>query len=153
MTLAVKKPPANAGDIKRRRFDLWVRKIPWREGMATHSSIIAWRFRGQRSMSGYGPGSCKGSDTTEQLSTLKKTTFELRVGCDGGPWVEDHCARYLSSIQSQCRVMVAHATSVVSQRCGVAAGAEVAYERRPILRLSETSKQGGSLSFCHLQGG
>ena len=50
-------------------------------------------------------------------------------------------------------VMVAHATSVVSQRCGVAAGAEVAYERRPILRLSETSKQGDSLSFCHLQGG
>ena len=40
----VKKPPANAGDIKRRRFDLWVRKIPWREGMATHSILLVWRI-------------------------------------------------------------------------------------------------------------
>ena len=30
VTLVVKKPPANAGDIERRRFDLWVGKIPWR---------------------------------------------------------------------------------------------------------------------------
>ena len=25
-------------------FDPWVGKIPWREGMATHSSILAWRI-------------------------------------------------------------------------------------------------------------
>ena len=29
---------------KRCRFDPWVGKIPWREGMATHSSILAWRI-------------------------------------------------------------------------------------------------------------
>ena len=26
----IKNPPANAGDIKRLRFDVWVGKIPWR---------------------------------------------------------------------------------------------------------------------------
>ena len=26
------------------RFDLWVRKIPLEKGMATHSSILAWRI-------------------------------------------------------------------------------------------------------------
>ena len=38
----VKNPFADAGDLKRHRFNPWVRKIPWREGMATHSSILAW---------------------------------------------------------------------------------------------------------------
>ena len=27
----VKKPPANAGDVKRHGFDPWVRRIPWRK--------------------------------------------------------------------------------------------------------------------------
>ena len=30
VVLVVKNPPANAGDLKRREFDPWVRKIPWR---------------------------------------------------------------------------------------------------------------------------
>ena len=38
VVLEVKNPPANAGDIKRPRFDLL------EEGMATHSSILAWRI-------------------------------------------------------------------------------------------------------------
>ena len=42
--LVVKNPPANAGDIKRCRFDSWVGKIPLEEGMATHSSILALRI-------------------------------------------------------------------------------------------------------------
>ena len=39
----VKSWPANAGDM-RRGFDPWVRKIPLEKGMATHSSILAWRI-------------------------------------------------------------------------------------------------------------
>ena len=38
----VKSPPANAGDVER-----WVQSLGWEdpleEGMATHSSILAWR--------------------------------------------------------------------------------------------------------------
>ena len=29
---------------RRRGFDLWIRKVPLEEGMATHSSILAWRI-------------------------------------------------------------------------------------------------------------
>ena len=30
--------------FKRHRFDPWVGKLPLEEGMATHSSILAWRI-------------------------------------------------------------------------------------------------------------
>jgi len=33
----------NAGATGDNRFDPWVRKISLEEGMATHSSILAWR--------------------------------------------------------------------------------------------------------------
>ena len=39
----VKNLPDNEGN-KRCSFDPWVRKIPLKEGMATHSSILAWRI-------------------------------------------------------------------------------------------------------------
>ena len=44
--LVVKNTPANAGDVRDKRcgFDPWVGKIPLEEGMATHSSILAWRI-------------------------------------------------------------------------------------------------------------
>ena len=38
------------------------------ESMATHSSILAWRIRGRRSLVGYSPWSLKESDTTERLT-------------------------------------------------------------------------------------
>ena len=44
MALAVNNPPASTGDVKRRRFDPWLGKIPLEEGMATHFSILAWRI-------------------------------------------------------------------------------------------------------------
>ena len=47
-----KNLPANAGDIKGRGFNPWVRKIPWSLGwedllemeMATHAGILPWRI-------------------------------------------------------------------------------------------------------------
>ena len=44
MTLVVMNPPADAGNRVRPGFDPWVGKIPLEEGMATHSSILAWRI-------------------------------------------------------------------------------------------------------------
>ena len=32
---------------------------PMEKGMATHSSALAWKFHGQRSLLGYSPYSCK----------------------------------------------------------------------------------------------
>ena len=38
---------------------------PLEKGMATHSSILAGEFHGQRSLAGYSPWGRKESDTTE----------------------------------------------------------------------------------------
>ena len=49
--------------------------------MATHSSILAWRIRGQRSLVGYSRWSLKESDTTERL-TLSLSLYQKNVeGC------------------------------------------------------------------------
>ena len=41
-------------------------KDPLEKGMATHSSILAWKSNGQRSLAGYSPWDHKESDSTEQ---------------------------------------------------------------------------------------
>ena len=41
---------------------------PRKEGMATHSSILAWRIHGQRSLVGCNPWGFKELETTEQLT-------------------------------------------------------------------------------------
>jgi len=56
-------------------WETWVQSLGWEdpleEGMATHSSILAWRIpHGQRSLAGYGPWGCEELDTTERLSTI-----------------------------------------------------------------------------------
>ena len=56
------------------------------EEMATHSSILAWKTHGQRSLAGYySPKGCKRSDMTEGLSTYagergEDTGFEVGQG-------------------------------------------------------------------------
>ena len=40
----VKNLPANAGDVKRYGFKSLGREDPLEEGMAIHSSILAWRI-------------------------------------------------------------------------------------------------------------
>ena len=45
---------------------------PLKEGMATHSSICAWRIpQGQRSLVGYSPWGHKELDPTKRLSTAQ----------------------------------------------------------------------------------
>ena len=41
--------------------------------MATHSSTLAWRFHGQRSLVGYSPWGRKESDMTERLGTHSRS--------------------------------------------------------------------------------
>ena len=53
--------------------ETWVRSLSWEdpleEGMATHSSILAWRIpMGRGDWRGYSPWGRKESDMTEQLS-------------------------------------------------------------------------------------
>ena len=52
--------------------ETWVQSLgqedPLEKGMATHSSILAWRSLGQRSLAGYSPWGRKMLDMTEQLN-------------------------------------------------------------------------------------
>ena len=65
VALAVKNPPANAGDVKRRRFHPWVRKIPWRRKWQPTPVILPGESHGQRSLVDYSPWGSKELDMTE----------------------------------------------------------------------------------------
>ena len=60
----VKKPPANAGDIKIQVRSLG-REDPLEKGMATHSSILVWKIPWTEALAGCSPKGCKESDMTE----------------------------------------------------------------------------------------
>ena len=47
-----KKQQKTCLQCRRPRFNLWVRKIPPEKGMATHSSILAWRIPGTKEPGG-----------------------------------------------------------------------------------------------------
>ena len=59
---AVKNPPAQC---RKRGFDSWVGKIPWRRKWQPTSGLLPGKFYGQRSLEGYCRWSCKESDMTE----------------------------------------------------------------------------------------
>ena len=52
--------------------ETWVQSLHWEdpleEGMATHSSVLAWRIPWTEESAGYSPWCGKESDTTEQLT-------------------------------------------------------------------------------------
>ena len=59
VVLVVKNPPANAGSVKRCRFDLWVRKISWRRQWQPTPVFLPGEFFGQRSLAGYSLRICR----------------------------------------------------------------------------------------------
>ena len=56
-------------------FDPWVGKIPWRRGMATHSSILAWRIPMDRGAWWATIHGVAESGTTERLHVLSEGFF------------------------------------------------------------------------------
>ena len=65
--------------------EMWVRSLVWEdpleENLATHSSILAGEFRGQRGLASCSPWSCKESDTTERLSRVQQHLQNLPFSC------------------------------------------------------------------------
>ena len=60
-----KNPPANAGDVKRHRFNPWVGEIPWRREWQPTPVFLPGEFHRQRSLVGYSPWGHKESDMTD----------------------------------------------------------------------------------------
>ena len=54
------------------KWETGVQSLGWEDPLekeiATHSSILAWKIPGQRSLAGYSPLGGKESDMTEQLT-------------------------------------------------------------------------------------
>ena len=69
----VKNPPAMQ-EPQETRVQSLGQEDRLEEGMATHSSILAWGSHGQRS-----PWSSKELDTTERLSTAQDTKGQARI--------------------------------------------------------------------------
>ena len=55
VALVVKNPPASAGRHKRRGFNPWVGKIPWRRAQQPTPVLLPGESHGQRSLMGYSP--------------------------------------------------------------------------------------------------
>ena len=53
---------------RRRGLGPWLRNIPWRRKWQPTPVFMPGESHGQRSLAGYGPGGCKESDMTEQLT-------------------------------------------------------------------------------------
>ena len=60
---------------------MWVRYLGWEdpleEGMASHSSILAWRIPWTEGLAGYSPWGCKESDTS--AATQHACTYGVKV--------------------------------------------------------------------------
>ena len=68
VTLEVKNPPANAGDM-RCTFDPWLGTIPLRRAWQLTPVFLPGESHGHRSLVGFSPWGHEESDTTERLST------------------------------------------------------------------------------------
>ena len=68
---------------KRRGFDPWVRKIPWRRKWQPTPGFLPGAFHEQRSLTGCSPRGCKGSDVTECTHTHTHT-HTLKEGGHSG---------------------------------------------------------------------
>ena len=66
-----KEPTWQCRRHRRRGFDPWVRKIPWRRKWQPTVVFLPRKFLGQRTLVGYRPGCCKESDMCEHTHRTK----------------------------------------------------------------------------------
>ena len=74
-----------ACQCRRRRFDPWVGKTPWRRKWQPTPVFFPGELRGQRSLVGYSPRGQKELDTTEYtILRVKEEKRNREPGCRGG---------------------------------------------------------------------
>ena len=81
-----KEPTCHCRRLKRRRFDPWIRKIPWRRAWQPTPVFLPGESHGQRSLAGYRPWGRKELDTTEATEhthahTHTHTTDQVQHCC------------------------------------------------------------------------
>ena len=68
----VKNPPANAGNARDAKFDLWVGKILWSRKWQPTPVFLPGETHGQRSLVGYSPWGREESDMTKHETLLSE---------------------------------------------------------------------------------
>ena len=83
-----KEPACQYRRCRRCGFDLYVGKIPLEEGMATHSSFLAWRISWTEDLAGYSSWVCKEFVTwsdwacTECTKPFLNSQFKKKINSD-----------------------------------------------------------------------
>ena len=85
MAQAIKNLPA----MQETRVRSLSQEDPLEKGMATHSSILAWRIPWTEEPGDYSPQRCKELDTTEQL-ILEKIRITLAKKQTLPTWIPQH---------------------------------------------------------------
>ena len=75
-----KEPACQCRRLKRRRFNPWVKKMPWRRAWPTTPVFLPGKSHGQRSLAGYSPWGRKESDTTEHTFNLWQRRLDTQRG-------------------------------------------------------------------------
>ena len=83
-----KEPACQCRSRKRREFDPWVGKIPWRREWEPSTLFLLGKSHGQRSLAGYSPRGRKESDTTEDTHVycIDSVQSLSRVRVFATPW-------------------------------------------------------------------
>ena len=81
MALSCKEPTCQCRRHKRRRFDPWVGKIPWRRARQPTPVFLPGESHGQRSLVGYSPWGHKESDTNEATEHAQGSKKMLELLC------------------------------------------------------------------------
>ena len=82
-----KKKKKSAYKCRRHWFDPWIKKIPLEKGMATHSSILAWKYLGQRSPVCCSPRGRKELDETEGLGGRSSKILPWKLVRSSAKWM------------------------------------------------------------------
>ena len=78
-----KEPICQCRRLKRRGFDPWVGKIPWRRAWQATPVFLPGESHGQRSLAGYSPGACK---RVRHNLAIKEQEPEMVKGTIKGYW-------------------------------------------------------------------
>ena len=71
---AGKEPSCQHRWCKKRKFNPWVGKIPWRKKWQPTPIFLPWRFHEERSLADYSPWGCKKSNLTDCSQTYVNST-------------------------------------------------------------------------------
>ena len=74
-----KEPASQCRRQKRRGFNLWVRKIPWRRKRQPTSAFLPGKSHKQRNLAGYSLRGHKESDINEHSSTWAEYVAALHL--------------------------------------------------------------------------